>query len=110
MDITVGDLEHFDSYIGERDVCYIASLGMDHIRFGFDRIALEESPYCYRERVFELLAAFVSWCKKYGLGVVLNLHKAIGNYCDIKEEANLLEEEAHQKRFIALWMEMERRF
>ena len=45
LDITVGDMEHFESYITKRDVEYIASLGMDHIRLGFDQIVLEEKPY-----------------------------------------------------------------
>lgn len=38
MDITIGDMEHFQSYIKEEDVAYIASLGMDHIRLGFDQV------------------------------------------------------------------------
>ena len=42
MQITIGDLEHFESYITERDVEYIASLGMDHIRIGFDALNLFE--------------------------------------------------------------------
>ena len=45
MDITIGDLEHFESYITERDIRYIASLGLDHIRLGFDQIVIEETPY-----------------------------------------------------------------
>ena len=44
LHITIGDLEHFASYITRRDVDYIASLGMDHIRLGFDQIVLEEAP------------------------------------------------------------------
>ena len=67
MVITVGDMEHFETYITERDVAYIASLGMDHIRLGFDQIVLEESPYVYRTRITELLLQFADWCEKYGL-------------------------------------------
>ncbi|MDD3243532.1 MAG: cellulase family glycosylhydrolase, partial [Eubacteriales bacterium] len=80
FEITVGDMEHFDSYITEWDVANIASMGMDHIRLGFDQVVLEEAPGVYRERVFSRMDAFVGWCEKHGLGVVLNLHKAIGNY------------------------------
>ena len=50
MLLTIGDYEHFESYITEDDVANIASLGMDHIRVGFDQIVLEEEPYKYRER------------------------------------------------------------
>ena len=108
--ITVGDREHFESYITERDVAYIASLGMDHIRLGFDQIVLEEEPYVYNEAIFSLLDSFVSWCEKYSLGIVFNLHKAIGNYCDIKEDVSLLDDGELQNRFIALWETIERRY
>ena len=110
MDITVGDMEHFETYITERDVAYIASLGMDHIRLGFDQIVLEERPFVYREEILDILRRFVCWCKKYSLRPVLNLHKAIGNYCDILEEKGLMQEEALQERFVALWVRLEEVF
>lgn len=108
--LTVGDFEHFDTYIAEADVARIASYGMDHIRLGFDQIVLEESPYRYRDRIFARIAEFVGWCEAYGLNVVLNLHKAVGNYCDIAEPVSLLNDAELKGRFIALWMEFERRF
>ena len=110
LQITIGDMEHFESYITERDVAYIASLGMDHIRLGFDQIVLEESPYVYREKIFEILKNFVDWCKKYNLRVVFNMHKAIGNYCDILDECGLMQTEELQNRFIAVWLKMEEVF
>ncbi len=108
--ITVGDMEHFESYITESDVKYIASLGMDHIRLGFDQIVVEESPYTYREKIIDILHDFVGWCKKYNLRPVLNMHKAIGNYCDILEESGLMQDEELQKRFIAVWVKLEEEF
>ncbi len=108
--ITIGDMEHFESYITEDDIENIKNMGFDHVRVGFDQIVLEESPYVYRERIFELLETFVSWCKKRGLGVVFNLHKAVGNYCDIQEEVGLFESEELQARVSALWLALEERF
>ena len=110
MQITIGDMEHFESYITEADVAYIASLGMDHIRLGFDQIVVEEYPYAYRKEILSLLHNFVDWCRKYGLRPVLNLHKAIGNYCDIAEEYGLMQNEELQKRFAALWSMLEDEF
>lgn len=110
MDITIGDMEHFDSFITERDIEYIASLGMDHIRLGFDQIVIEESPYKYRENILNILRLFVSWCKKYNIRPILNLHKAIGNYCDISDENGLMQSDELKKRFIALWMKLEETF
>ena len=108
--ITVGDMEHFQSYITEEDVAYIASLGMDHIRLGFDQIVLEESPFVYRREIIALLRNFVAWCRKYGLRPVLNMHKAVGNYCDILEERGLMQSEELQSRFIGVWSLLEEEF
>lgn len=110
LDITIGDMEHFETYITKSDIENIKSMGMDHIRLGFDQIVLEESPYKYREGIFEILSNFVCECQTQGLGIVLNLHKAIGNYCDIEESVTLFDSAELQNRFIALWLELERRF
>ena len=110
MEITVGDMEHFASYITERDIEYIASLGLDHVRIGFDQIVLESAPYEYRDEIFSILHNFVKWCRKYGLGIVFNMHKALGNYCDILEEKGLMQDNELQERFIALWLKMESEF
>mgnify|MGYP004671618027 CR=1 FL=1 len=110
LTLTVGDFEHFKSYITESDVKYIASLGMDHIRLGFDQIVVERAPYEYRTEITDLIENFINWCIKYNINVVLNLHKAIGNYCDISEKIQLLDNEELQQRFIALWIMLENRF
>ena len=110
LKITIGDLEHFDSYITEADIVNIKSMGFDHIRLGFDQIVLEEAPGKYRERTFRKIDDFIGWCGRHKLNVVLNLHKAIGNYCDIKEKVELLDDPGLQQRFIDLWLEMERRY
>lgn len=103
-------MEHFESYITEKDIAYIASLGLDHVRLGFDQIVVEEAPYKYRGEIVEILHSFVVWCKKYNLRPVLNMHKALGNYCDILEEKGLMQDEGLQKRFIALWEMLEESF
>jgi len=71
---------------------------------------MEESPYVYRDRLFEIIEHFVCCCEENGLKVVLNMHKCLGNYCDIKEEFTIFQSEELQKRFIALWLEFEKRF
>ena len=110
LKITIGDMEHFEEYITEKDIAYISSLGMDHVRLGFDQIVLEESPYTYREKILCILQEFVSWCKKYNLRPILNMHKAIGNYCDILEESGLMQNKELQDRFIDVWLKLEKIF
>ena len=108
--LSPGDFEHFRTYITKRDVDYIAELGMDHIRLGFDQIVLEEKCGVYREEVLGILDDFIGWCEDAGLNVVLNLHKAVGNYCDIPEEVSLLESSELQERFLSLWLMLEKRY
>ncbi|MDO5580142.1 MAG: cellulase family glycosylhydrolase [Planctomycetia bacterium] len=108
--LSIGDFEHFESYITEKDVQNIASMGLDHIRVGFDQIVLEEKPGVYREKIFVLIDHFIEWCEKYHINVVLNLHKAIGNYCDIPEKVSLMDDPKLQDNFVAFWAEFERRY
>ena len=110
LDLTVGDFEHFESYITEKDVKYIASLGFDHIRLGFDQIVVEEKPGVLRERIMRLIDNFVEWCKNEGLNVVLNLHKAIGNYCDVDFPVSLFESDELKDNFILLWKNFAKRY
>lgn len=110
MPLSPGDFEHFDTYITEADIRNIASFGVDHIRLGFDQIVLEEAPGVYRERTFGRIDAFIEWCDRAGVRAVLNLHKAVGNYCDIKESVSLLDDAGLQERFVALWVAFEQRY
>lgn len=108
--LTIGDLEHFQSYITERDVAYIASLGFDHIRLGFDQVVVQNQNGEFIDKHFKLIENFVGWCEKYGLNAVLNLHKAIGNYCDVPSKTHMVDSSILSDRFVALWTEFERRF
>ena len=108
--LTIGDYEHFETYITEWDVINIKNMGFDHVRLGFDQIVLESEPYVYNERTMNLVEDFVELCEKHELGIVLNLHKCIGNYCDIEENVTLFDSLELQDRFVGLWLELERRF
>ncbi|MDA3924191.1 MAG: cellulase family glycosylhydrolase [Kiritimatiellae bacterium] len=110
LKISIGDYEHFDSYITKKDIENMASFGVDHIRLGFDQIVLEEKPYVYRKRTFKCVDNFVKWCHECNVNAVLNLHKAVGNYCDVPSPVNLLDDAELQNRFVALWAEFERRY
>lgn len=109
-DLTKGDMEHFQTYITEKDVRYIAELGFDHIRLGFDQIVLQREDGTFREEIFAKIDDFISWCEKYGLNVVLNLHKVVGNYCDIEESVSLLDDETLQQGFVDFWIAFEKRY
>ncbi len=108
MDITKGDMEHFATYITESDAINIKNMGFDHVRIGFDQIVMEKEAYVYREETFKYLWDFTEVCENLGMRVILNMHKAIGNYCDIKEDITIFDSEELQNRFIAMWVEFEK--
>lgn len=108
--LTIGDEEHFQTYISEKDIAYIASLGFDHIRLGFDQIVLQTEEGEFRENHFRLIDNFIGWCKKYSLNIVLNLHKAFGNYCDVNTGVSLFESNDLQDGFIKFWEYMAKRY
>ncbi len=110
LPLSIGDFEHFQTYITRRDIEYIASLGMDHIRLGFDQIVIEERPGIYRDVIWKVLDNFCSWCEEFNLNIVLNMHKAVGNYCDIQEAVALLDDEGLQNRFVDIWVAFEKHF
>ena len=107
---TTGDLEHFQTYITESDVANIARLGFDHIRVCFDQIVLQNADGSYNETYFTLLDNFIAWCEKYNLNVVLNLHKAVGNYCDVFDPVSLLDSAELRARFVSFWLAFEKRY
>lgn len=110
--LSVGDKEHFDRYITRWDILNIKSFGMDHIRIPFDQVVLEEyeKPFSYCEDMLRLLDRVVEWSLDEGFEVILNLHHAIGCYCDFAEGASLLDDEELKTRFIRLWEMLEDRY
>ncbi len=106
--VTTGDLEHFETYLTERDVQQIASWGCDHIRLAFDYIFLEDEakPMILREDLgFKYLDRFIAWCKSSGLNVVLDLHRAAGSSCEYAQDSSLMDDPTLQERFLWLWSE-----
>jgi len=109
--ISPGDWEHFDTYYTLDDFKRVADWGMDHVRLPFDQVIMEDcdKPFTYREKGLAYLDRAMEWCSKCGLNVMLNMHHAVGAYCD-NGESTLFVEPEEQERFICLWEELERRY
>ncbi len=106
----VYDHHHFKTFITEKDIQLIASWGMDHIRLPVDYPILEddENPYEYKESGFAYIDQCLDWCKKYGLNVVLDLHRAPGYSFDTTGANSLFHNSTSQDRLISLWEAMAR--
>lgn len=108
------DLEHFDTFITEKDIAYIASLGFDHVRVPVDYNVLEDEDGNIIESGFAYLENCRLWCEKYDLNMLIDLHECYGYSFDpLKKDMDrkiFFYDDALQARFFKLWTEIATRF
>lgn len=104
--------KHFESFITEADIAQIASWGMDHVRLPIDYMILEDDgkPFEYREEGFDYVDRCIRWCEKYGLNIILDMHRAPGYAFYTLSENRLFKDELMQQRFIGLWKTFAKRY
>ena len=98
--------KHYEEFITEKDIEKISKWGFDHVRLPIDYEVLEEDDGTPKEEGYSIVKRVVEWAKKYGLSIVLDLHKAYGydfNDAGDSEKNNLFQSEKLQKRFVDLW-------
>lgn len=97
---------HYQSFIGEEDIRRIAEWGFDHIRLPIDYEVLETNEGVKKPEGYAYVSQVVSWCRKYHLDAVLDLHKAYGydfNHAGDRSKNNLFTHPELKRRFIRLW-------
>lgn len=106
------DHTHFKTFITEQDIQRIASWGMDHVRLPVDYPVLEsdEQPFKYLESGLAYLDQCLEWCKKAGLSLIIDLHKAAGYAFHDHAASTLFDDAQMQERFLALWVEIAHRY
>lgn len=105
--------EHYDSFISEEDIAVIAGWGLDHVRLPIDYEVLEDEEGNMKEHGFERVMRVVEWCKKNGLNIILDLHKAPGysfTTTGMEGENNLFDDAYLQERFLTIWERMSEYF
>ena len=101
-------LEHF---IEEEDIRRLSTWGLDHLRLPMDYNVLREENGTFKKDGFDYVKRAVEWCRKYGLNVILDLHKTAGYSFDKDEqEHGFFAEESYQEYFYTLWEEIARKF
>lgn len=104
------DKEYLDSFITEADFENASKWGIDHIRLPIDYNVVETEEGEYKEDGFVYVENAVKWCRKYGLNLVLDLHKTAGFVFDNPDYVGFFEDEALQERFYKLWEQFAQRF
>ena len=106
------------NYITEADIKRIHELGFNCLRLPINsRLLLteEENPV-YIEDGFQLIDSLVSWCKKYKLYVILDMHAAPGgqtgaNIDDSRNDSpELFINQKYQDQLVNLWIKIAQRY
>lgn len=102
-----------DCYITEDDIRFIASTRANTVRLPFHYALLTDDDFlgCTSREGFARLDSAVSWCKRYGLYVVLDMHDCPGgqtgdNIDDSYGYPFLFLSEPSQAKFCSLWREI----
>jgi endoglucanase len=103
--------DHFDTFITEADLKRIAEWGADHVRLPVDHTVLLVGDDDRIEGVgLKYIDDCVSWCQKYGLNLILDLHSTKG-YAFYELERNaLFENESLQELFLNIWRTFVKRY
>jgi len=90
----------------------LSELGFNCVRFylSYHFFERDTEPYVYKESGFDWLDENIAWAKKYGIRLILNMHAPQGGYQSQGEGLALWQEEDNQKRLIALWTEIAKRY
>lgn len=99
--------EHYETFITEADFAAVASWGLDHVRIPFDYVLVETADGDEIESGYQYLDRVLVWAEKYGLHVILDLHKTAGYDFSVFDDVKFLEtfffDDALQERFYHLW-------
>lgn len=102
--------DRFSSFILEEDIARIASWGADHVRLPIDYNVIQNDDGSFIESGFTHIDDCIRWCKKYGLKMVLDLHKSCGYVFDDKTYCQFFTNERLQDIFVELWQELTNRY
>lgn len=103
--------ERYDNFITEKDFETVAAWGADHVRIPVDYDLVEDEKGNYKEDGFKYIDKAAGWCGKYGLNMVLDLHKTFGySFDDGEGERGFFFNEDYQERFYRLWEEFAKRY
>ncbi len=106
------------NYITEKDIERIAALGFNCVRPALNaRLFLSEGEKPeYQTEGFELLDNLVSWCRKHGVYVIIDMHAAPGGQTgqniddSIDDLPQLFMKKENEQRLVDLWVKIVQRY
>ncbi|MDD6327692.1 MAG: cellulase family glycosylhydrolase [Lachnospiraceae bacterium] len=104
---------HYDTFITEKDIVYIASLGLDHVRVPVDYMLIEDEDGTIKPEGHAYIETCIKWCMDNHLHMILDIHKTYGysfDPLDITDKKIFFYDETKQERFYAMWRELAKRY
>ena len=98
-----------DSFITEKDIEFIASVGYDHVRIPIDEPEMWLPDGKPSGESFAYLTGCLDWCAKHNLRAVVDLHVLKAHHFNAANEGGkitLWTDPAAQDNFIKLWAEI----
>ncbi len=102
--------DRLENFITEADFERVSRWGIDHVRVPVDYNVIQTEDGDYKDDGFKYVENAILWCRKYGLNMVLDLHKTCGFVFDDPNYVGFFEDEKLRVRFVELWKEISRRF
>ncbi len=96
----------------EQDFARLREMNLNCIRFYLNYAYFESdaTPYTYKASGWDWLDQQVSWAKKHGISLILNMHVPQGGYQSQGNGAALWNVPENQKRLTALWRAIAQRY
>ncbi len=105
---------HYDTFIGKEDIEKIAGWGCDHVRVPIDYIVIEGEDGSMLEDGYVYIDNCISWCREFGLNILLDMHNTFGYTFDPLEvngdKEIFFHNEELQKRFYTMWDRISKRY
>ncbi|MCQ2504204.1 MAG: glycoside hydrolase family 5 protein [Saccharofermentans sp.] len=103
--------KRYDEFVTRKDIEVIKGWGLDHVRVPVDYELVEENDGSYKEKGFVYIDNVISWCREYGLNMILDLHRTFGySFYDGDNEHGFFDSEEYQERFYKLWEKFAERY
>lgn len=103
--------DRLNNFITEPDFEIISSWGFDHVRIPFDYNVIQNEDGSPIEDGYARIDKAISYARKYGLKVILDLHKTAGFSFDVGEGENgFFDSEEYQEKFYLIWDEVAKRY
>lgn len=103
--------ERLENFITEKDFETVSKWGLDHVRIPVDYNVLQDEDYNFIETGFKYIDFSIEMCKKYGLNMILDIHKTQGYSFDpFHNEVGFFADTKYQDNFYKIWEELAKKY